>query len=251
LAEVLGLILARGGSTRVPGKNIRKLAGHPLVAYTISAARQSCLSRVVLSTDDPRIVEVARTYGADVPFLRPAELATETASSLAAIRHTLTWLAREEGYNPDIVAYLSPTNPLRRLETIDKVVALLLARPDLDSAVTVTLAAHHPYFLYSKDEHGHLKSLGLNVEGVQRSQDLPSFWCPIHAVFASRPACLWVDRLGAPCFNPENAVGVEIDRFEALDIDTMEEFQLAEVLVGAGPDRVPAPKTSDAGGFRP
>lgn len=241
MPEILALIPARGGSRRVPDKNIRKLGAHPLVAYTIYAGIQSQAARVVLSTNDLRIASVARSYGAEVPFLRPAELATDTASSLSVIRHALRWLDYEEGYKPDIVAYLSPTNPFRTAETIDRAISLLRERPDLHSAVTITPMAHHPYFAYTKDPQGFLRDLGLNVDGIERSQDLPPFWCPIHAVFASLPACLWVDRPGSPCFNPENAMGVEIDRFEALDIDTIEDFELAETFLGRYPHRIMTP----------
>lgn len=241
MREVLALIPARSGSRRVPGKNIRKLGAHPLVAYTICAATRSQVTRVILSTNDPEIASVARSYGAEVPFLRPVELATDTASSLSVIRHALRWLEQEDGYKPDLVAYLSPTSPFRSAETIDRAVDLLLEHADLDSVVTITRVAHHPYFVCRRDPEGYLHDLGLNVDGIERSQDLPPFWCPIHAVFVNRPACLWVDRLGFPCFNPENVMGVEIDRVEALDIDTMEDFQLAEMFLSLYQHRITSP----------
>ena len=112
--EVLAVIPARGGSKGIPHKNIRCFAGHPLIAYSIAAARQSELvTRVIVSTDDPEIADVARDFGAQVPFLRPAELAQDTTLDLPVFQHVLAWLIANEAYQPDFVLQLRPTSPVR------------------------------------------------------------------------------------------------------------------------------------------
>jgi len=141
--EILGLIPARGGSKSIPRKNIVPLAGRPLLAYTCDAALGSRrLTRVVLSTDDEEIAAVGRACGVEVPFLRPGELATDAASGLAVIHHALRWLREHEGYQPDVLAYLQPTSPLRRSQHVDEAVDLLLANPQADSVVSVVEVPH-------------------------------------------------------------------------------------------------------------
>ena len=109
VAEVLAIIPARGGSKGIPRKNIRSFAGHPLIAYSIAAAKQSqTVTRVIVSTDDEEIAAVARQYGAETPFLRPAELAEDTTLDLPVFQHALNWLAEHENYHPQLVIQLRP-----------------------------------------------------------------------------------------------------------------------------------------------
>ena len=115
MTEVLALIPARGGSKSIPRKNIRSFAGYPLIAYSIAAGRMAeTVTRVVVSTDDEEIATVARQYGAEVPFLRPAAFSQDEIPDLPVFRHALEWLAEQEGYRPEIVVQLRPTSPLRR-----------------------------------------------------------------------------------------------------------------------------------------
>lgn len=124
--RVLGVITARGGSKGVPRKNIRDLGGKPLIAWTIEAAKASQrLTRTVVSTDDEEIIRVAKEWGGDVPFLRPAELATDTAKSIPVIQHALTWLKENEGQDYDAVLILQPTSPFRTTEDIENAIRLL------------------------------------------------------------------------------------------------------------------------------
>jgi CMP-N-acetylneuraminic acid synthetase len=140
--DVLGLIPARGGSKSIPHKNIASLAGRPLLAYTCDAALDSQrLTRVVVSTDDPAIADVARACGVEVPFMRPAELARDDTLALDYIRHALNTLEEEEGYRPQVIVLLQPTSPLRRAEHIDGGVDLLL-ETGADSVVSVVEVAH-------------------------------------------------------------------------------------------------------------
>lgn len=109
----LGIIPARGGSKGVPRKNIRLLGGEALIAYTIEAAQKSDIDRTIVSSDDDEIIAVARSYGAEVPFKRPKELATEDATSLSVVLHALDFVERQEEFFPDYVAFLQPTSPFR------------------------------------------------------------------------------------------------------------------------------------------
>lgn len=134
--NVLGLIPARGGSKGIPRKNIAPCGGKPLIAWTCQAASEaSCLTRTIVSTDDREIANVAAAYGVPAPFLRPSELASDTARSIDVALHALDWLERQDGWRADVVVLLQPTTPLRTERHIDEAFALLTA--DLDSVCSV------------------------------------------------------------------------------------------------------------------
>lgn len=156
--NILGLITARGGSKGIPRKNIVAVAGQPLLAYTCTAASASLhLSRVVLSTDDAEIAAVGQQYGAEVPFMRPAALASDTATSIEVARHALDWLAEHDGWQTDIVVILQPTSPLRTAQHIDEALATMLDQ-QADTVVSVMELPHHVSpFKVMKLEAGHLK----------------------------------------------------------------------------------------------
>jgi len=143
--EVLALIGVRSGSRGLPGKNLRPLAGHPLLAWIVSAAlRSPRVTRVIVSTDAEDHAAVARAYGAETPFLRPHELASDSAIDVQYVRHALDWLEAHEGYVPDIVLRLLATVPTQLPEDLDAVVDVLLGDPAADSAVVVAAARQHP-----------------------------------------------------------------------------------------------------------
>ncbi|MCI0533120.1 acylneuraminate cytidylyltransferase family protein, partial [bacterium] len=120
MIKTLGIITARGGSKGIPRKNIKELMGKPLIAYTILAAKGSALlSRAIVSTDDAEIAEIARMHGADVPFMRPAELAEDASTSIAVVQHAVSWIRENENEIYDYVMILQPTSPLRTAEDID------------------------------------------------------------------------------------------------------------------------------------
>lgn len=151
--EILALIPARGGSKSIPRKNLLMLAGKPLIAYSIEQALASnSITRVVVSTDDPEIARVARAHGADVPFMRPAELAQDASLDLGVFRHALTVLQASEGYRCEAVVHLRPTGPVRRVARIDEAIALFLAHPDVDSLRSVTRPPHTPYKMWRIEE---------------------------------------------------------------------------------------------------
>src|SRR5262245_42726679 len=154
--KYLGLITARESSKRLPGKNLKPLCGKPLISYTIEAALASSrLDRVVVSTDGEEIAAVARRWGAEVPFLRPKELATDEASSVDVMVHTLSWFQRQENASPDALVLLQPTSPLRTATHIDEAIALYEARK-ADCVVAVSEPDRHPYWMKTIDAEGQL-----------------------------------------------------------------------------------------------
>ena len=166
-AEVLAIIPARGGSKGIPRKNIKVFAGHPLIAYSIQAGLQARgVSRVIVSTDDEEIAAVARAYGAETPFLRPAELAEDRTLDLPVFQHALDWLAEHEGYRPEALVQLRPTSPVRPPDLVDQAVETLLAHPEADSVRGVVPAGQNPHKMWRIDaETGRMRNL-LEVPGV-------------------------------------------------------------------------------------
>ena len=149
---ILALIPARGGSKGIPRKNIRPFAGYPLIAYSIAAGLQAATAmRVVVTTDDEEIAEVARSCGAETPFLRPAELAQDRTTDLPVFQHALNWLAEHEDYHPDVVVHLRPTTPIRPPDLVDRSVSLLLAHPEADSVRGITTAHQNPFKMWLMD----------------------------------------------------------------------------------------------------
>jgi N-acylneuraminate cytidylyltransferase len=146
---VLALIPARGGSKSIPRKNLLRLAGKPLIAHTIAVAQASTrITRIVVSTDDEEIAEVARACGAEVPFLRPAEFAQDHSPDIDAFRHALLSLRDLDGYRCDAVVHLRPTNPVREPARVDQAIAAFLASPRADSLRSVSPAAQTPYKMW-------------------------------------------------------------------------------------------------------
>lgn len=147
--EVLALIPARSGSKSVIDKNIREVAGKPMLAWSIEHAKNSRLvNRVIVSTDSGKYADIARQYGAEVPFLRPDKYATDTATDLEVFTHALTWLEENEGYRPDIVVQLRPTYPKRNPQDIDRMIELLTENPSADSVRSVAMAGEVPYKMW-------------------------------------------------------------------------------------------------------
>jgi CMP-N,N'-diacetyllegionaminic acid synthase len=143
--KILAIIPARGGSVGIPKKNIQKLAGKPLIQYTIGAAKKSKLvNRIIVSTDDKKIARISQKLGAEVPFLRPKSISKSTSSQLSFVKHALEYLKNSESYEPDIVIILYPTQPLRAPSRIDKSIQLL-KRSKSDTVIGVSKIRTHPY----------------------------------------------------------------------------------------------------------
>lgn len=220
---VLGLITARGGSRGLPGKNVLPLAGKPLIAWTIEAARAAArVDRVVLSTDDPTIADVARSHGCDVPFQRPQDLATDTAGSIDVVLHALDALP---GHG--VIVLLQPTSPLRAPADIDATLAPVLDG-SAPACVSVTEAEQPPHWMYSLDAGRRLRPL-LPKTGATRRQDLPATYVLNGAVYAADASWL----RGTRSFVTAETVAHVMPPERSVDIDTALDLAFAELLLGA------------------
>ena len=222
---------ARGGSRGVPRKNLAPLGGRPLIAWALGAiAASGVVDRVVVSTDDERIAEVAREHGAEAPFLRPAELATDTAPTIPVVEHALGWLASEEGFVPESVLLVQPTEPFVRPGQIREAYELMLAR-DADSAISVVEVPRtfHPYHVRVVRPDGTLEfeHPDLHAAHPTRQSDPPRYAFG-NLYWVRREAFLRERRLEAG-----RRVGLPVDPISALDINTPEDFALAEAIIHA------------------
>ena len=162
--EVLGVIVARGGSKSILKKSIALCAGKPLMYYTIEAAkRATSITRLIISTDDEEMASYAKSQGVEVPFMRPKELAKDKTPDLPVFEHVLAELKSREGYVPDMVVHLRPTTPLKKVSDINKSVELLLSHPDAQSVRSVCEPPHTPFKMYTVEDDGFLQPLLPNV----------------------------------------------------------------------------------------
>lgn len=223
--KVLGLIPARGGSKGVPRKNIRPLHGKPLLVYTIEAAKNAGrLTRIILSTEDEEIAEIGMRYGADVPFMRPAELAQDTTPTLPVIRHAVESLeAAGEFY--DAICLLQPTNPLRRAEDIDNCIELF-EESEADSVISILPVPHeyNPKWVYWKNADGKMILTTGENEPVSRRQDLPPAFHREGSVYVTRKTVL---------FESGNLYGTNVQGYEmepeySVNVDTLEDWNRVE-----------------------
>jgi N-acylneuraminate cytidylyltransferase len=178
--SIISLIPARGGSKGIYKKNIAPLAGKPLIAYSIEYSLACPLiGRTIVSTDDSEIADIAKKYGAEVPFLRPSELAQDDTQDYPVFLHALQWLREHEGYTPDLVVHLRPTSPLRPTGLIEKAIQMITQDPDADCLRTISETPITPYKMW-KMEKGYLRPF-VQLEGKESynmpRQDLPKvFW---------------------------------------------------------------------------
>ncbi|MCL5961868.1 MAG: acylneuraminate cytidylyltransferase family protein [Chloroflexi bacterium] len=225
--HVLAAIPARGGSKGVPRKNVRLLGGMPLIGHSIDAAQRSRFRpRVVVSTDDEEIAAVSRRLGAEVPLLRPKELATDTTPTAPVIQHLLAALERAEGYVPDVVVLLQPTSPLRTASVVDAGIEALL-NSDADSVVGVCLNEHPPQWLKVIGSDGYLQNFIEGGETYRRRQDCPSSYRINGALYVTRPKLIRQEGrlLG------DRTLPLIMNPLESADIDTELDFLVAEVLL--------------------
>jgi N-acylneuraminate cytidylyltransferase len=229
----LALIPARGGSKGIPRKNIRDFAGAPLIAYSIAAGLcANTVTRVIVSTDDEEIAEVARAWGAEVPFLRPAELAEDQTPDYPVFRQALDWLAEHEGYRPEVVVQLRPTSPVRPNSCVDDAVTLLLAHPEADCVRGVVPAGQNPYKLWAIDtESGQMRPL-LSLPGVPEPYNAPrqalppTYWQTGH-IDAIRTRTI----LEKGSLTGEVILPLVIDPRYTVDIDTPADWERYERLM--------------------
>lgn len=224
--DILGVIPARGESKSIPRKNLADLAGKPLLAYTAECALKSrALTRVILSTDDPEIAKIGRSYGLEVPFLRPPELAQDQTLIVPVLQHLLQWLEENENYYPDVLVLLQPTSPFRRPQHIDEAVRLLIDN-DADTVVSVVPVPHN--FIPASQMQlveGMLRPLAFGSP-ILRRQDKPVLYARNGpAVLTVRPNLVKAGKLYSGRTFP-----LVMDRICSIDIDGSEDLLIAQHL---------------------
>lgn len=226
----LALIPARGGSKSLPRKNICLFRGRPLIVHSIECAQQSRLvDRIIVSTDCPEIADVAREAGAEVPFLRPAELAQDDTLDLPVFHHCLDWLEEHEGVVPAIIVQLRPTSPLRSPQMVDEAIAILQSDPEADSVRAICHPTQNPFKMWRVDEGGYLTPLvplDLPEPYNQPRQALPEVFWQNGYVDVMRAATLreqnsMTGRRIRPLFVADNAT---------VDIDSQLTLRFGEML---------------------
>ena len=224
---VVAVVLARGGSTRLPGKNLRPLMGQPLVSWAIRSALASRCDRVVLSTDCEDIAAAGTTAGAEVPFVRPAALSGNTPAE-EVTRHAIEFLEARDGQRVDVVVTMQPTTPFLKSSDIDACLRLLEDNPSLESAFTVGPAHQRPEWMYVPQGDGLASKL---QDGVTRgeagvTQCLPPLYHPNGGAYASRRRLLMEDH----ALVAVNTGIVVMDRLHSVDIDEEIDFITAEAV---------------------
>ncbi|MDO8667870.1 MAG: acylneuraminate cytidylyltransferase family protein [bacterium] len=222
--KVLVVIPARAGSKRIPNKNIRNFFGKPLIAYSIEQALSvSFADRIIVDTDSPKIAKVAEKYGAEVPFLRPARLATDKASANDALLYLLLKLKKEENYFPDYVLYLQTTSPLRELKDIEDCWNLI---KQTDADTTLTICPTHPRLYYLDDKK--------NIVLVNRPKKISSNVQDWRPAYILNGCFVYIVKTSAflreKSVITKNTKAVICEKWRSVDLDNPEDWALAEIL---------------------
>jgi N-acylneuraminate cytidylyltransferase len=236
MTEILALIPARGGSKGIPRKNIRPFAGYPLLVWSIAAAKQSeQVTRLIVSTDNEEIAAVARQFGAETPFLRPAKFAEDNTTDLPVFEQALQWLAGNEKYHPRIVVQLRPTSPIRPRGLVDEAIRILLEHKDADSVRGVVPAGQNPHKMWRiSGDHGPMKNL-LDVPGIEEPYNAPRqilppiYWQTGHIDVIRTETITKGGSMSGGVIYP-----VIIDPRYTVDIDNLQDWRRYEYLVSSG-----------------
>ena len=227
--SLLALIPARGGSKGIPRKNIRELCGKPLIAWSIEAAQKaSSVDQIVVSTDDEEIADIARSYGAEVPFLRPAELARDDTPGIAVVHHALKQFPAVKQ-----ILLLQPTSPLRSAEDIDGIVNMFRKQQN-PSAISICESPKHPNWMLSCGEDGKLSPF-MDAPIATRRQDLPKVYVVNGALYLAKTEWL---RQACSFLSPET-IGYLMPPELSFDIDTLLDWDWVEFLMKKEYEQVP------------
>ena len=233
--EILGIIPARGGSKSIPRKNIKDFCGKPLIAWTIEEARKSkYITRLIVSTDDTQIAEVAKSLGAEVPFLRPKEISGDLATDVEFILHALDFLKEKEKYEPEMVLRLPPTSPLRTYQHIDQSVEVLRNTPGADAARPISEAPKHPYKLWkiSEDKIFLEPFLPKSVTGFDEPHNLPRQLFPKAYIHTGAMDVMWTRTIREQkSTSGKKLAFFFMDPADSVNIDSPADFEYAEFLM--------------------
>ncbi len=222
---MLAIIPARGGSKGLPGKNIKLLAGKPLIAYTIEAAlKANHITEVIVSTEDPKIADIAQECGASIPFMRPIELANDTALSVDAYIYTLDKLEQDFSKIHNEFVVLQPTSPLRKSEDIDQAIEMFYNK-DADSIISYTEEQHSIFWHKYLEEDGRLSPI-FKDEKLGNRQELKKTYYPNGAIYVFKSSLIKSKK-----YYTDKTFAYIMDRQNSIDIDTIEDFDHAEYLM--------------------
>src|SRR3989304_136393 len=227
--KILAFLPARGGSKRIPNKNIKLLNGKPLIVYTIEAAKGSNhINRIVVSTDSEEIATIAKQYGAEVPFLRPKEISQSDSTEMQFFEHALNRFEKHEQYEPDLIVLLYPTSPFRKPASIDRAIEEMLKHPEVDSLRSLRLCSEHPYKMWVI-ENVYLKPF---VKGENPNIHTLSYHL-LPTVYVQN-ASIYITKLST-IKNKKSPTGDVVipfimDETESIDINTSLDFQFAEMF---------------------
>ena len=227
---ILATICCRGGSKGVPGKNIKLLNGKPLIAYTIDSAKQSkYINELIISTDDQAIADIARSYGATVPFMRPADLASDTASKWPVFIHAVETYEQLTGNTVDYLVDLDVTVPLKTYQDIDGAIQMALQDPLTDVVITGYEPERNPYFnMMEIGEDGFASIVKKGTKPIVRRQDAPKVYSLTPAAYVVKKSALYAFEHWS---NAKCKI-YEMPRERAVDIDTEIDFKIVEFLIG-------------------
>lgn len=225
--KILAITPARGGSKRLPGKNIKDLNGKPLIQWTIDAALAvQEIARVMVTTDCEAIAEIAKQAGAEVPFIRPPELAADTSSSTDVIRHALDYY-RAQGEEFDFVLLLQPTSPIRSADDIRRAIAQLKAHT-ADAVVSVCSCEHSPLWANTLPDDRSMADFIRHEVSQLRSQDLPDYYRINGAIYLTRVSRFYQEN---SLFLSSNIFAYVMDTESSVDIDHELDFLIAEAVL--------------------
>jgi CMP-N,N'-diacetyllegionaminic acid synthase len=231
--DILTIIPARGGSQAVPKKNIKELAGKPLIAWIIEAVKEAGnAGRVIVSTDSEEIADVARKYGIEVPFLRPEEISQALSTDLEFVFHALDHFEKEEGWIPKAVARFSPVTPFVPSSVIAESINLLLKSPEIHSVRPISRLSHHPYKAWKIEGEFMVPAFSKEVTGFDEPYNLPRQLFPEMYAHLGAAGVAWTKT-----FRELNSTSgsimkyVLMDEIDAFDINHPSDFEIAEVLM--------------------
>lgn len=222
--KILAIIPARGGSKGVPRKNKKKLGDKPLIAFSIEQAKESnCFSKIIVSTDDEEIATISKKYGAEIPFIRPSELANDTASSITVVQHAVDFFESKNEYF-DAICLLQPTSPFREKNLINKAIEKF-TNSDSDALISVLKVPHeyNPHWVFKEDDNGKLHIATGESEIIKRRQDLPTAFFRDGSIYLTK-----IDTIKKGSFYGEKLTYILNNPNLYVNIDTMEDWNQAE-----------------------
>lgn len=230
--KVLAIIPARKGSKGIKNKNIQLLNGHPLIAYSISAAIKSkTINKIICSTDSKKIAKIARKYGAETPFIRPNKYAKDFSSDLQVFTHCLNWLKKNENYIPDFVVHLRPTSPIRFLKDISKGLDIIYKKKNIDSIRSVAEPLTTPFKMWKKKSDGSLEPV-LHLKNISEPYNTARQLLPkIFAQTGTLDIIKTDTILKKKSMTGKKIYPLFIDKKHYVDIDTHSSLKIAESII--------------------